>query len=237
MESDTQGRHGATALTRRAVCAGGLAVAGLALGGMPARAALPAPAEVRYRVLRDGLHVGRHVLRLSESGGLLVAHNDIEITVRLLGIPIYRYAHVSTERWDGDRLVALDSRTEKNGKEKWLNGERRGERLVLGNQDGERRSFADSPLTTALWHPRTPYQRQLLEIEDGWMKQVDSRDLGETRVAVAGQDTPARRFHLGGEIGSDVWYDTYGRLLQVAFASDKDGSQLVVEAEDVRSAD
>jgi hypothetical protein len=217
------------------VAAGACAVTGWVVGS--ARSAQRPPVgTVTYRVLRDGAEAGRHVMTVSRTGSQLVVTNDIAIAVGLLGITVYRYEHVSTERWDGERLVALDSRTNKNGRKKRLEGRRSGERLVLTNQDGEHRSFRDSPITTALWHPRTPHQDTLLEIEDGWMKRLESRDLGRDEVPVGGRTLPAQRFRLGGEIGRDVWYDDAGRLVRVAFDSGKDGSRIVVAAERLDAA-
>lgn len=211
----------------------------LALASSPPVAAAPAdwPSEIAYTVLRDGRSVGRHVTSFRRDTGLLIVRNAIELTVAFLGIILYRYAHVSEERWDGDRLIALDSRTSKNGTDKRLRGGRNGDGpLVLSNQDGERRSFVENPMTTALWHPKTPWQTRLLEIEDGWMKPMATEDLGVSSVAVADREVAATHFRLGGEVDRDVWYDDGGRLLQVAFDAPIDGSRMVVRAERITPA-
>ena len=224
-------------LDRRHFVISGAACLALAAGRAPVAAAPDWPSEITYTVLREGTSVGRHVTTFGRDAGLLVVRNDIELTVSFLGITLYRYDHVSEERWDGDRLVALDSRTSKNGTDKRLQGRRDGDGpLVLSNQDDERRSFVESPMTTALWHPETPRQSRLLEIEDGWMKPMAAETLGASAVAVAGRERAATHFRLGGEVDRDVWYDEDGRLLQVAFKASMDGSRIVVRAERIEPA-
>ena len=219
-------------LTRR-YFAMGTAAYGMCLAVAPGVRALPTPGpplgRYRYTVLRQGSPIGRHVRTLRQDGETLAVETDVELAVKLLGIPVYSYRHRSVERWRGDTLVALDSRTDKNGEAKRLQGVRGSAgTLVLENHKGERKTFRDSPLTTTLWHPRTPQAGELLEVEDGWMKANVPRNLGRAAVRVGDSSRQTRHYRLGGQVERDVWYDTRGLLLRVAFQHD-DGSRIVMQ--------
>lgn len=91
---------------------------GVALGPWAARAQAPArvPADIAFVVVREGREVGTHTVRFRTEGGLLWARSEVRIVVRLAGIPVFRYSHDTEEAWRGDRLVALDSRLDNNGR-------------------------------------------------------------------------------------------------------------------------
>nr|WP_242480698.1 DUF6134 family protein [Rhodovibrio sodomensis] len=219
-------------LTRRgfALRIGAVGACLASLGSVRARAvAEPPVGRYRYTVLREGRPIGAHIRTLRQNGDILAVTTEIDLVVTLFSVPLYSYRHTSVERWRGDTLVGLDSQTRKNGKEKRLQGVRDGDGpLVLENHKGERRTFPESPLTTTLWHPRTPQAPQLLEVEDGWMKTNTTQDIGREAVRIGDTRQTARHYRLAGEVQRDVWYDDRGLLLRVAFQHD-DGSRIVMQ--------
>lgn len=80
---------------------------------LPARAA---PADLTFRVMRQGAQVGTHTVRFRDDGDLLRARSELRIQVRLAGFTVYRYLHETEEAWRGDRLVGLESRADQNGR-------------------------------------------------------------------------------------------------------------------------
>jgi hypothetical protein len=89
-----------------------------AVGPGMARAQAPGgvPADLAFVVVREGREVGTHTVRFRAEAGLLQARSEVRIVVRLAGIPVFRYSHDTEEAWRGDRLVALDSRLDNNGR-------------------------------------------------------------------------------------------------------------------------
>jgi hypothetical protein len=74
------------------------------------------PADIGFAIVREGREVGTHTVRFRAEGGLLRARSEVRIVVRLAGIPVFRYSHDTEEAWRGDRLDALDSRLDNNGR-------------------------------------------------------------------------------------------------------------------------
>jgi hypothetical protein len=92
------------------------AVLGLALAPLVAARAGAAPADLAFQVMREGREVGTHIVRFGAEGGLLRARSEVRVQVRLAGFTVFRYAHDTEEAWRGERLVALDSRLDNNGR-------------------------------------------------------------------------------------------------------------------------
>jgi len=79
----------------------------------PARAA---PSDLAFRVLRDGREVGTHRVAFRDQADRLVVASALRIEVRLAGFTVFRFTQDTEEAWRGDRLAALDSRSDRNGR-------------------------------------------------------------------------------------------------------------------------
>ncbi|WP_137176294.1 DUF6134 family protein [Roseomonas sp. AR75] len=109
---------------------------GLALLPLLGGAARAAPANLAFKVIREGKEVGTHRVTFREEGGLLRARSEVRITVTLAGFTVFRYAHETEEAWQGERLVGLASRLEKNGRQSGCEVRAEGDGLRLRGTAG-----------------------------------------------------------------------------------------------------
>lgn len=221
---------------RRTLLAAGAAGAGLSLlpGAAPVRAedcVFPPSGTIHYKVLRKGDKIGEHLASFTREGDRLIARNHMEIVVKLLGIPVYRYEHESEEVWTDGWLTHVRSTTNKNGKRKELEGSRSGGALRY-TVNGMKRTLAGYVLTTSLWHRDTPFERVLLDIEDGDVKGISGRLVGREKVPLGEDMVPARHFSIRSNRPKpwrEIWYDERCRLVRVEFENKKDGSRITLE--------
>ncbi|WP_426957101.1 DUF6134 family protein [Muricoccus radiodurans] len=82
---------------------------------LPLSAGAAPPGGYNWRILRDGREIGTHRVTFGTSGALRHVDVAVDIVVRLAGFTVYRYTHQFWERWDGQRLVGLGSRSDRNG--------------------------------------------------------------------------------------------------------------------------
>jgi hypothetical protein len=123
-----------------------------------------------FAVYLDEQRIGEHRFTLAERGAERELVSEASFRVSVLGIPAYRYAHHATERWRGDCLASLVSRT---------------------NDGGERhavdwRADGGCTLSFAYWNPRILGERALLNAQTGEMEPVHVEPLGEGRWRLAG---------------------------------------------------
>ncbi len=91
-------------------------VLGVALAPLAAGRAAAAPADITFRIMRQGSQVGTHTVRFREEGDLLRARTEMRIRVTLAGYTVFRFTQDTEEAWRGERLLALESRADRNGK-------------------------------------------------------------------------------------------------------------------------
>jgi hypothetical protein len=99
--------------------------------------ALAAPADLGFRVLREGREVGTHRVRFRDEAGLLKVTSELRIQVRLAGFTVFRFTQDTEETWRGERLVALASRHDRNGRAGACTAEAEGAGLRLRGAAGE----------------------------------------------------------------------------------------------------
>ena len=80
--------------------------------------------EWRFTVSLDGKHIGEHNFVLRERNDLRELTSQANFRVRFLFINAYHYEHHAHEVWRGDCLESLDARTDDNGEELVVSGER-----------------------------------------------------------------------------------------------------------------
>jgi hypothetical protein len=176
-------------------------------------AATPAPRDWQFQVLLDDRVIGQHRFSLQQRGDERMLVSEARFDVSFLGLTLYRYRHLATERWNGDCLAALDARTDDNGTQGVVSARTEGAALRVNAPDGER-SVPGCVMSFAYWHPAMRAQRQLLNAQTGALEAVRIRRVGEALLTVGGRDRRAERWALEGpERPIELWYSAEGEWL------------------------
>jgi hypothetical protein len=195
------------------------ALLGAAMLPLLAKGARAAPADLGFRVMREGAQIGTHLVRFRDEGDLLRARSDLRIQVRLAGFTVYRYSHETEEAWRDGRLVALESRSDRNGTPGACQARAEGAGLRLRGTAGEALLPATAcPLTwwrAANLAPGVP----LFDARDG--RPVEPRLERSTQGAL-------RRVKVIGGEGAEVLYDGAGRWVGFA-TTGEDGSAVTYD--------
>lgn len=162
--------------------------------------------EWRFRVLLDGQDVGTHTYRLENRDGERRVQSDAQFNVKFLFIDAYTYVHQARERWHGDCLKAIESRTDDNGDKSSVRGVRNGVSFELATA-GSRTELPGCVMSFAYWNPAMLRQGQLLNAQTGELLKVRVEPLGEETLNVRGAPVAARRYALHApKFRIDVWY-------------------------------
>lgn len=162
--------------------------------------------EWDFRVLLDGREIGRHQFKMQPIGEQLEIRSVAEFDVRFLLLSVLRYSHEAVERWNGDCLQSLESRTETNGKRTAVSAAARDGRLAV-QRDTDRGEYAGCVMSFAYWNPRILEASRLLNSQTGELVPVVITLQGRERVEVRGRQLLADRHRIRGPgLSIDVWY-------------------------------
>ena len=137
----------------------GLLVPGAALAARPPRLA--------FAVYRNGARVGEHAMTFSGDDDALTVSTDVNMTVKIGPVPVYRYRHTAVEKWAAGKWVSIDTTTNANGKVHKASGRAMGGYVAISGPKGASRGPADAvPLSH--WN-QASFGRPLFNQQEGKM--------------------------------------------------------------------
>ena len=174
---------------------------------VPASANSTAPSRSwDFEVLLDGSPIGYHRFELVDDGEQRRLSSEAKFDVRFLFINAYRYRHNNTEVWSDGCLEQIESRTQANGKELSVFGERGDEAFVVDDGSGTS-ALRDCVMTFAYWNPEFLQQPRLLNPQCGEYLEVGVDRVGREPITVRGEEIDASVYRVtarGMEL--KLWY-------------------------------
>jgi len=177
-----------------------------------------------FEVRLDGKPIGHHRFVVAGEPDARTVRSVARFDVKLLGLTVFRYRHEAQERWRGDCLQALQSRTDDDGKPIDVDksfGPRApstaspapstltspspspspsappaasGSASPVASTAGA--SGADCLMSYAYWHPALVRQQRLLNPQTGEVDEVRIERLPDASITVAGREVEAMRWRL-----------------------------------------
>jgi len=159
-----------------------------------------------FRVLLDGREIGHHRYVLRGAHHERDLRTEARFDVRMLFVSVYTYFHEARERWSGDCLHSLESRTETNGERHSVRAVAGGNRLVVERPEG-REEHRGCVMSFAYWNPQILKARRLLNSQTGELLPVTVAAQGAETINVRGQPLTALRHRLTTpQFTIDLWY-------------------------------
>lgn len=147
--------------------------------------------EWNFTATLDGKPIGTHRFVVGGSAAARSVDSRARFSVRMLGIPVYRYRHQAEERWAGDCLRELRTETDDDGT----------------RQQVAQRFDADCLMSFAYWNRRLVKQQRLVDPQTGKIESVRFEPLPDATIEVRGQPVPARGWRLqAAQQRIRIWY-------------------------------
>ena len=77
--------------------------------------------RIEFDIYRNNKHIGKHIFSFSKSDEQLAVESEINFKIKKLGIVFYKYHVNGTEIYKDGVLVKFNSKTNQNGKKKYVN--------------------------------------------------------------------------------------------------------------------
>ena len=147
----------------------------------------------------------------------------LRVTVQLLGVVVYREQSDITEIMRGDRLVSLESVTDRGTKHLEVHGKAEGDQFVvdatLGSFTGPASTSPSDP-----WALEKTGTHTLVYISSGRIRDAQVSGGQHEKIALNGGAVSLRHFVVNGLNRQEVWLDSAG--IPVLFRSFEDGTPI-----------
>ena len=87
--------------------------------------------RIEFDIFRNNKHIGKHIFSFKRENDQLAVESEINFQIKKLGIVFYKYNVKGTEYFKDGKLVKFNSKTDQNGKEKYVNINLEGDELVI----------------------------------------------------------------------------------------------------------
>lgn len=180
--------------------------------------------KILFDVYRKDKRVGFHRVRFSQDAKTLSVESDFQLQLKILYVPVFRYAYRSESLWRMGQLDRLSVTLDDDGKRSSLDATRVGNRIQVDRASGS--YMTDAPLfPTNHWNAAVLGQNRVLNTLTGRINSVRIELIVRETVHTERGDVPATRYAYTGDLETEVWYDDAGRWVKMRFAG-RDGSPI-----------
>lgn len=159
--------------------------------------------SLNFDVFLDERPIGYQRFELTQESGGIRMQTQAEFDVKFLLITAYEYDHRNTEVWRDGCLLAIESRTDSNGKQYAVSGRVKGNAFHVETNESEQK-FEDCVSSFAYWDKNILLQRRkLLNSQTGEYMPVRIEVLGRDRIRLGDRDVSVERYVLKGK-GLDI---------------------------------
>lgn len=184
----------------------------------PAAAAPASAGRLEFDVTRNGQPFGRHVVRVSGSGGRFSVESRADLRANFGPVTVFRYEHACSESWEEGRLAGLDCSTLRDGRRTRVTARRAGDALVVTG-GGAETSFDLGALPTSWWTKPPVGLDHMIDAETGARMPISVTRIGRETLNIGGQSVQAERIRVRGTLAVDLWYDANGRWVGCEFTT------------------
>lgn len=183
------------------------------------------PLETTYSIYRKGKTIGKHSLVVSSFDNQIEIQIDSNITIRVLKIPVFKFRYISTELWEDDRLVEVNSVTT-TGKDVEKASLKNHEKQSLLTYNDKQSATELIQYATNHWNISAVDQDYLFNTIKGEKSDVSVEFVGKEALDINGTTLNTRHYAYTGDITAQTWYDINNRWVKLAFLG-SDGSQII----------
>jgi len=171
--------------------------------------------KIEFDIYRNNKHIGKHIFTFEKVNGQLRVESEIKFEIKKLGVVLYKYHVKGTEYFKDGNLIKFNSKTNQNGKHKYVNINLEENELVIDGSSFKGKVPADYLLGTWWNHSIVKAEAQISAVSGRIIKQTVTF-LGKETLNIDGKTYDTLHFNFSSsdkslskdkKLNTDVWYD------------------------------
>ena len=171
--------------------------------------------RIEFDIYRNNKHIGKHIFSFKKSDDLLAVESEINFKIKKLGIVLYQYHVKGTESYKDGQLIKFNSKTNQNGKEKYVNMKLENSEYVIDGSSYKGKAPVDYLLGTWWNHSIVKAEAQISAVSGRIIKQKVTF-VGKEIIKIGDKSYNTLHFNFSStdkklvkdkKLNTDVWYD------------------------------
>ena len=171
--------------------------------------------RIEFDIFRNNKNIGQHIFSFKREDNQLQVESEINFQIKKLGVVLYKYHVKGTEYFENGELVKFNSKTNQNGKEKYVNIKLDDGELLIDGSSFKGKVPADYLLGTWWNHSIVNAEAQISAVSGRIIKQKVTF-LGKENLVIGDKTYNTLHFNFSSvdkklskdkKLNTDVWYD------------------------------
>ena len=171
--------------------------------------------RIEFDIYRNQTHIGKHVFSFKKLNGELAVESEINFEIKKFGVILYKYHVKGTEIYKDGKLVKFNSKTNQNGKVKYVNMELDNEEYHIDGSSYQGKAAIDFMIGTWWNHSIVNAGAQISAVSGRIIKQKVTF-LGKETIKINDKTYNTLHFNFSStdkklakdkKLNTDVWYD------------------------------
>ena len=171
--------------------------------------------RIEFDIYRNNKHIGKHIFSFKKSNDELIVESKINFKIKKLGVVLYKYNVEGTEVYKDGKLIKFSSKTNQNGKEKYVNIKLKEGEFIIDGSSYKGKAPTSYLLGTWWNHSIVEAPAQISAVSGTLIKQ-NVKFLGKETIIFENKSFETLHFNFSSsdkklgkdkKLNTDVWYD------------------------------
>ena len=171
--------------------------------------------RIEFDIYRNNKHIGKHIFSFEKSNNQLFVKSSINFEIKKFGIVLYKYHVNGTEIYKDGKLIKFNSKTNQNGKEKYVNIKLEGDEYIIDGSSYQGKTPTNFLLGTWWNHSIVEAKAQISAVSGRIIEQKVTF-LGKETIKLGDKSYETLHFNFSStdkklakdkKLNTDVWYD------------------------------
>jgi len=172
--------------------------------------------RIEFDIYRNNKHIGKHIFSFENFEDEIKVISEVNFKIKKFGVILYKYNVKGTEIYKSGKLVKFNSKTNQNGKEKFVNLKLENEEeFIIDGSSYQGKAPVEYLLGTWWDHSIVEAKAQISAVSGRIIKQKVTF-LGKEKIKIGEKNYDALHFNFSStdkkldkdkKLNTDVWYD------------------------------
>jgi len=171
--------------------------------------------RIEFDIYRNNQKIGQHIFSFKKENDKLAVESEINFEIKKFGIVLYKYNVKGTEIYKNDTLVKFNSKTNSNGKAKYVNLELLKKEFIIDGSSFKGKTSTDFFIGTWWNHGIVKSKAQISAVSGRIILQKVTF-IGKETIKINGKSYETLHFNFSStdealskdkKLNTDIWYE------------------------------
>jgi len=171
--------------------------------------------RIEFDIYRNNKHIGKHIFSFKKTNSEIEVESEINFEIKKLGVVLYKYYVKGKEIYKDGKLIRFNSKTNQNGKEKYVNVILNNNELNIDGSSYKGKAPVEYLLGTWWNHSLVEANAQISAVSGRIIKQKVTF-VGKENINIDGKTYKTLHFNFSSidkklskdkKLNTDIWYE------------------------------